>query len=150
MYSTKEALQLLKNNLERHPLSGCDMSMICQEVGVDENGMIELMLRFIMSLLTTASDTVKKAERLKMENERLDEMLQNMCNNNGRNTQIAKVMGGVPIARKSKKSLIELQLLMKLGNTDKDLLEWYGISKVTLWRWKKELKEKIAVGEKLI
>ena len=150
MYSTKEALQLLKNNLERHPLSGCDMSTICQEVGVDENGMIELMLRFILSLLNTASDTVKKAERLKMENERLDEMLQNMCNNNGRNTQIAKVMGGVPIARKSKKSLIELQLLMKLGNTDEDLLEWYGISKVTLWRWKKELKEKIAAGEKLI
>lgn len=150
MNDVKEALQLLKNNLERQPLSGCDMSRICQEVGVDENGMIELMLRFIVSLLNTASDTVKKAERLKMENERLDEMLQNMCNNNGRNTQIAKVMGGVPIARKSKKSLIELQLLMKLGNTDKDLLEWYGISKVTLWRWKKELKEKIAAGEKLI
>lgn len=150
MYTGKEALQLLKNNLEKQPLSGCDMSMICQELGVDANGMIELMFRFILSLLHTASDTVKKAEKLKMENQLLDETVTNLCKNNGRNAQMAKVMGGVPIARKPKKSLIELMLLIRLGNTDEDLMEWFEISKTTLWRWKKELKQKVEAGEKLI
>lgn len=150
MNDVKEAVQLLKNNLERQPLSGGDMSMICREVGVDENGMIELMLRFILSLLTTATDSVRKAERLKMENEQLDEILQNLCNNNGRNTQIAKVMGGVPIARKPKKSLIQLQLLMQMQKTDEEIMEEFEISKTTLWRWKKEMKQKVEAGGKLI
>ena len=46
----------------------------------------------------------------------------------------------MPIAKKKSK-LGELRLLMKLGNNDEELMEWFKISRTTLWRWKKELKE---------
>ena len=80
--------------------------------------------------------------KLREENKRLCRLVNNMCHDNGRIVQMAKVMSGEPIARKKTKNLMELSLQIKLGLTDEELMENFKISKTTLWRWKKELEEK--------
>ena len=62
---------------------------------------------------------------------------------------MVKVSAGLPIAKKTKKNLTDLSFQMKLGATDKELMEYFEISKTTLWRWKKELEEAKKTNKRL-
>lgn len=62
---------------------------------------------------------------------------------------MVKVSAGLLIAKKTKKNLTDLSFQMKLGATDKELMEYFEISKTTLWRWKRELAEKKKSGKGL-
>ena len=74
-------------------------------------------------------------------NEFLEECLDSAYNGNGRLKQMALVQSGMPIANSKKKCLSDLKLRLYLGQTDKELMEAYKISRTTLWRWKKEIEE---------
>lgn len=74
-------------------------------------------------------------------NEFLEECLDSAYNGNGRLKQMALVQSGMPIANSKKKCLSDLKLRLYLGQTDKELMEEYKISRTTLWRWKKEIEE---------
>jgi DNA-binding Xre family transcriptional regulator len=52
----------------------------------------------------------------------------------------------MPIAKRKKKDLSYLRLAIRLGATDKELMKDIGISRTTLWRWKKEMNERLKSG----
>ena len=58
-------------------------------------------------------------------------------------------MSGMPIAKKRTKNLMDLSFQMSLGETDAELMEYFEISKTTLWRWKKELEEAKKTNKRL-
>ena len=56
----------------------------------------------------------------------------------GKQVQATKVKNGHRYNKK-KGSLNELQMLINMGATDEQIMEQYGISRSTMWRWKKQL-----------
>ena len=56
----------------------------------------------------------------------------------GKQVQAAKVKNGLRYNKKQG-SVNELQMLIKMGLSDEEIMGRYNISKSTLWRWKKRL-----------
>jgi hypothetical protein len=84
---------------------------------------------------------------LAYDNVYLRRALERKYQGNKRDVQAAKVSGGLPIAKNKRKDLMGLKLQMHFGLTDKQLMEYFQISKTTLWRWKKELAEREKNGQ---
>jgi DNA invertase Pin-like site-specific DNA recombinase len=101
------------------------------------------MEKAIKSMYKYASEK----DQLAYDNVYLRRALESKYQGNKRDVQAAKVSAGLPIARKQKKNLADLKFQMYLKLTDKQLMEYFGISKTTLWRWKKELAEREANGQ---
>ena len=78
--------------------------------------------------------------KIRRKNEVLEESLNTLTKNNVEKQQLM-VKAGLPIAKKSSR-LSEIRLLMKLGDSDKEIMKTCGISRTTLWRYKKEIKER--------
>ena len=53
---------------------------------------------------------------------------------------MAKVKNGAQYNKKHG-TVSELRVLKEMGLTDEQIMQRYGISKSTMWRWKKQLEE---------
>ena len=151
MIYKKYVLNQIKETLDKlGPLDRCDSKKICQGLGVDADVLVYVLFNHLDKVLDELYKCQKENEELADDNVRLKKSLNNKYKGNKRDIQAALVSGGMPIAKKSKKSWSALRLRLYLGATDEELLEEYGISKVTLWRWKKELAEKEAAGQRVL
>ena len=134
---TIEHIKALRNELKVQ--GECDAKEFCDSLKMNIGEVVYLLIfLFIRKEFEAAKyrDAYYQMERkYKYMEEALDQAYQN-----GNRKQAALVKSGMPIAKK-KSRLGELRLLLKLGNNDEDLMEWFKISRTTLWRWKKELKE---------
>lgn len=138
----KYIIREIKETLDKlGPLGRCDSEIICQGLGVNADILVYMLLEEAESALKSLQKEKKKNEELAYDNAWLKKSLNSKYKGNKRDIQAAKVSGGMPIAKKSKKCLVELNIRLGMGATDEELLEEYGISKVTLWRWKKELEK---------
>lgn len=135
-------IKIIEEERQRYHIHGrTDAQAFCDGLGVDINGLVYLLVTLILTEQSRHARMRDRISELERENEFLDECFDSVCKGNGRLKQLVKVEAGMPIAKKSKKSLSDLRLRLKLGATDKELLEVYGISRTTLWRWKKELEK---------
>lgn len=117
-----------------------DAEAFSKEIGMNLNNAMRSVLALFIRENKTALKYRDKLSELMRRNEYLEKALDTAYNGNGRVKQMALVESGLPIAKK-KKSLVDLKLRLYVGDTDKKLMEDYGISRSTLWRWKKELEE---------
>lgn len=150
MWTADNIIATLKEIQKQHHISGSmDAGKFCMELGLDFNGLVYLLSYLFAEAFKEIREADDELHELRAENERLNMLLGDKCQGNGRTIQMAKVMAGLPIAKKSKKSLADLDLQIMLGATDGELMEYFEISRTTLWRWKKELAEKKKSGKSL-
>lgn len=150
MWSVDDIIKTLKELQERHDIKGClDAGKFCMGLNLNINGLVYLLSYMFVSAFREIRELNDELYKLRAENERLNRMLNDKCDGNGRRIQMAKVMSGMPIARKQKKNLMDLSFQMSLGMTDKQLMEYFEISKTTLWRWKNELEEEKKTSKRL-
>ena len=140
MMRARDTIEHIKALRDELKIQGeCDVEEFCDSLKMNIGEVVYLLIfLFIRKEFEAAKyrDAYYQMERkYKYMEEALDQAYQN-----GNRKQAALVKSGLPIAKK-KSRLGELRLLMKLGNNDEDLMEWFDISRTTLWRWKKELKE---------
>ena len=150
MWSIDDIITTLKGYQEKYNIKGSmDAGKFCKGLGVDINGVVYLLAYMFVVTFKAIREADDELRKLRAENERLSSLLNDKCQGNGRTIQMAKVMSGMPIARKQKKSLMDLSFQMSLGATDAELMEYFEISKTTLWRWKKELEEAKKTNKRL-
>lgn len=149
MWSVDDIIITLKGLQKKHNIKGSmDVDKFCIGLDLDINGVVYLLSYMFVSAFKAIREADEELRRLRAENERLNRLLNDKCEGNGRRIQMVKVMSGMPIAKKQKKNLMDLSFQMSLGTTDKELMEFFEISKTTLWRWKKELEEEKKSGKK--
>lgn len=149
MWSVDKIISTLKIYQGRHNIKGSmNAEKFCMELGVDINGLVHLLACVFVAAFEATKKADNELRKLRAENERLNKLLNEKCQGNGRRIQMAKVMSGMPIAKKRTKNLMDLSFQMSLGATDAELMEYFEISKTTLWRWKKELEEEKKSGKK--
>ena len=150
MWSIDDIITTLKGYQEKYNIKGSmDVDKFCMGLDLDINGVVYLLACMFVVTFKAIRQADDELRKLRAENERLNRLLYDKCGGNGRRIQMAKVMSGMPIARKQKKSLMDLSFQMSLGMTDKQLMEYFEISKTTLWRWKKELEEAKKTNKRL-
>lgn len=150
MWTADSIIATLKEIQKQHHISGSmDAVKFCTELGLDFDGLVYLLSYLFAEAFKEIREADDELHELRAENKRLNMLLGDKCQGNGRTIQMAKVMAGLPIAKKSKKSLADLNFQLMMGATDKELMEYFEISKTTLWRWKKELAEKKKSGKSL-
>lgn len=151
MWSVENIIITLKQIKEKNKINGAvDAVKFCTELGVSMNELVYLFSYLFVEAFREVRELDDERRRLKEENERLNKLLNEMCHGNARSIQMAKVKSGMPIAKKSRKNLVELELQIMFGLSDKELMEYFNISKTTLWRWKKELGEIKKSGESIL
>ena len=151
MWSVDNIIIMLKEIQKKHNISGnVDAGKFCMELGVSMNGLVYLFSYLFVEAFREVRELDEERRRLREENERLNKLLNKMCQDNGRSVQMAKVMSGMPIAKKKRFNLVELELQIMFGLSDKELMDYFEISKSTLWRWKKILAEKKKSGESIL
>ena len=150
MWSVDSIIKTLKELQEKHEIKGSmDAGRFCMGLNLDINGLVYLLAYMFVEAFREMREVNDELYKLRAENERLNRLLNDKCQGNGRRIQMAKVMSGMPIAKKKKKNLMDLSFQMHMGSTDAELMEYFEISKTTLWRWKKELAEKKKSGKGL-
>jgi len=140
MIRAKDAIEHIKNLREELNIKGeCDSDLFCESLNANIGEVVYLLL---FLFIRKEFEAVKYRDAY-YEMERKYKYMEEALNNayqNGNRKQAALVKSGLPIAKKRSR-LGELRLLLKLNNTDEDLMKYFDISRTTLWRWKKELKE---------
>ena len=150
MWSVDNIIATLKEMQEKYKIKGSmDAGKFCMGLGLDINGLVYLFSYMFVAAFKAIREADEEISKLRAENQVLNEILNDRLKNNGRTAQMVKVSAGLPIAKKARKNLTDLSFQMKLGSTDKELMEYFEISKTTLWRWKKELAEKKKSGKGL-
>ena len=142
MLNAERVVLILKDYKERQGVKGkCKSQMMADDLGVE---MDELVYLLVYAYIRQISMNIKLKEKL-VHMEPVMEMYaksyRDLENVNGRTKQTTLVKNGLPIAKKTRKNIHSLKLLIKLGYTDKEIMRGLDISRSTLWRWKKELKE---------
>lgn len=150
MWSVDDIITTLKGYQEKYNIKGSmDVDKFCMGLDLDINGVVYLLAYMFVVTFKAIRQADDELRKLRVENERLNRLLNDKCEGNGRRIQMAKVMSGMPIAKKRTKNLMDLSFQMSLGATDKELMEFFEISKTTLWRWKKELEEEKKTSKRL-
>lgn len=150
MWSVDNIIATLKEMQEKHKINGSmDAGKFCMGLGVNINGLVYLLAYLFVAAFKAIREAEDEISKLRAENKVLNEILSDRLQNNGRTAQLLKVSAGLPIAKKSKKNLVDLSFQIKMGSTDAELMEYFEISKTTLWRWKKELEEEKKSGKGL-
>uniref|UniRef100_UPI004056723B helix-turn-helix domain-containing protein n=1 Tax=Acetatifactor sp. TaxID=1872090 RepID=UPI004056723B len=141
----RQYLNYIKNQIEEAGLDKAEHNIkaeeVCEMLGLDVDTTIYALMMLFLRENKRAINLKNQNSRVIRRNDMLEESLDTAYKGNGRLRQMALVQSGMPIANKKKKSLAELSFRMELGETDKEIMEAYGISRTTLWRWKKELEE---------
>ena len=151
MWSADNIIIMLKEIQKKNNISGnVDAVKFCTELGVSINGLVYMFSYLFVEAFREVRELDDERRKLKEENTRLNKLLNEMCHGNARNVQMAKVMSGMPIAKKKRFNMVELELQIMFGLSDKELMDYFEISKSTLWRWKKKLEEKKKSGESIL
>lgn len=141
----RQIVNYIKNQIEESGLNKAEHNFsaedFCEALGMDIDSTIYALVVLFMQENKRALNLRDQNSRVIRRNELLEESLDTAYKGNGRLRQMALIQSGLPIANNKKKSLADLRLRIKLGETDKEIMEAYGISRTTLWRWKKEMQE---------
>ena len=141
----RQIVNYIKNQIEESGLNKAEHTFsaedFCEELGMDIDSTIYALVVLFMQEKKRELNLRDENSRVIRRNDMLEELVDTVYKGNGRLKQMALVQSGLPIASIKKKSLADLRLRIKLGETDKEIMEDYGISRTTLWRWKKEMEQ---------
>lgn len=141
----RQYLNYIKNQIEEAGLDKAEHNIkaeeVCEMLGLDIDTTIYALMMLFLRENKRAINLRDQNSRVIRRNDMLEESLDTAYKGNGRLRQMALIQSGMPIANNKKKSLADLRLRIQLGETDKEIMEAYGISRTTLWRWKKEMQE---------
>ena len=141
----RQIVNYIKNQIEESGLNKAEHTFsaedFCEELGMDIDSTIYALVVLFMQEKKRELNLRDENSRVIRRNDMLEELVDTVYKGNGRLKQMALVQNGLPIASNKKKSLADLRLRIKLGETDKEIMEDYGISRTTLWRWKKEMEQ---------
>lgn len=122
-------------------LSNEQIEIYLQTVGVEQS-------EFIFTLITLYVNAVTENERIRSaynneynKNAALNKTIEEMKNSyrmTSRQVQMSKVKNGVKYNKKQG-SVNELRMLKEMGLSDEQIMQRYGISKSTMWRWNQRL-----------
>ena len=122
-------------------LSNEQIEIYLQTVGVEQS-------EFIFTLITLYVNAVTENERIRSaynneynKNTALNKTIEEMKNSyrmTSRQVQMSKVKNGVKYNKKQG-SVNELRMLKEMGLSDEQIMQRYGISKSTMWRWNQRL-----------
>lgn len=122
-------------------LSNEQIEIYLQTVGVEQS-------EFIFTLLTLYVNAVTENERIRSaynneynKNTALNKTIEEMKNSyrmTSRQVQMSKVKNGVKYNKKQG-SVNELRMLKEMGLSDEQIMQRYGISRSTMWRWNQRL-----------
>jgi len=141
MVTWENIAEYLKDIKEKQGIAGkVNSKAFAEMVGVSLDELCYLLAKICMNQEVKYVRLKDEYNKIRRKNEVLEESLDTSARNNVEKQQLM-VKAGLPIARKSSR-LSEMRLLMKLGESDKELMKSMGISRTTLWRYKKELKER--------
>ena len=113
----------------------------CEKLGMSVDSVMNALLILFLMENKKALNLKAQNGHVVLRNDLLEKSLAESYKGNGRLKQIALVQSGLPIANKKSKCLADLKLRIRLGENDQELMKEYGISRTTLWRWKKEIEE---------
>lgn len=134
-------INLFVSNQKLHKIDGrMEPKPLYEALNVDETGLAYFFCRLFIIFFRDLQRHKDRICELERENQVLQEAIDRHIQN-GREKQAALVGCGMPIAKKQKKNLFILDGDMKLGYSDEEIMKMHGISRTTLWRWKKELQE---------
>lgn len=142
----EQIVNYLKIQKETTKLHGeMDIDLLCNEMNMKPEELVYFLVG--ICLMESKHKALWKDKFLQEERKStwLNETIHNL-ENNGNRIQKTLVKSGMPIAKK-KSRLSELKLRLMLKNTDEELMRSFDISRTTLWRWKKELKELEQAGK---
>ena len=141
MVTWENIAEYMKDIKEKQEIAGrLNSKAFAERVGVSLD---ELCYLWAKIFVRQEAENVRLRDaynKIRRKNEILEESLNTLTKNNVEKQQLM-VKAGLPIAKKSSR-LSYIRLLMKLGSTDEELMEFCGISRTTLWRYKKEIKER--------
>lgn len=141
MITWQGAAEYVRHMKAEYKITGSiDSARFAGIVGVSQDELCCLMTKICIRLTMEKVRLRDEYNRLLREKECLEESLKALTKNNVEKQQLM-VKAGLPIAKKSAR-ISEIRLLMKLGDSDKEIMKSCGISRTTLWRYKKEIKER--------
>ena len=118
-----------------------DCAAFCGKLEMEPEKVIRVLIVLFIREHNEKWKLRDEVSQLIREKDRLDKILDDVFAGNGRLKQMAEVAKGLPIAKKKNKNLIGVKVMLRMGLTDKEIMEEYKISRTTLWRWKKEILE---------
>lgn len=118
-----------------------DCEKFCEKLDMEPDKVIKALLILFIKEQKKVMPLKREILELVRENDMLNNILDDVFHGNGRLKQMAEVSKGLPIAKKKKKDLLGVDVSMRMGLTDKEIMEKHNISRATLWRWKKEITE---------
>ena len=116
-----------------------ELEEVSSLLGLSDKETVYTLFKLFLILNNTVWNQKEEIEKLKERNRVVEAALDDITQN-GNQKQTALVKNGNKI-RKSKMTLLDLKLVMKLDYTDQEIMDYFEISKSTLWRRKKELEE---------
>jgi hypothetical protein len=133
--------EYVKSLKEEYKISGTiNSKAFAEAVGVSQDELCYIYTQLFWRKSMEMARLNDKYCHCLREKEYIEKALDEDCKNNVEKQQ-RLIKAGLPIAKKSSR-LSYIRLLMKLGSTDEELMEFCGISRTTLWRYKKEIKER--------
>ncbi len=116
-----------------------NLEEISKHFNITDGETAYILLRMFIILHDENMELRRDNELLKERNTAIEDSLKEAYKNPNQR-QTALVKNGLKI-RKNKMTLSDLKLMMKLDYSDQEIMNYYKISKSTLWRRKKELEE---------
>ena len=136
----KDLLNWIKYYKNEYHLDGTfNLEEISKHFNITDEESTYILLRIFVILHDQNVELRRENELLKERSAAIEASLEEAYKNPNQR-QTALVKNGLKI-RKRKMTLTDLKLFMKLNYTDQEIMDYFEISKSTLWRRKKELEE---------
>lgn len=146
MISGRSIAEYVRQLKEQYNITGKINSIAFAEVvGVSQDELCYILMQLFILYSKEVSRFRDKYYVCLRDKEYLEKSLDAMCKSKTEKQRLL-VKSGLPIAKKSTR-ISEIRLLMKLGSTDEEIMRDCGVSRTTLWRYKKEMKEREQNGK---
>ncbi|MBR4574387.1 MAG: hypothetical protein IKO16_05715 [Lachnospiraceae bacterium] len=146
MISGRSIAEYVRQLKEQYNITGkINSTAFAEVVGVSQDELCYIMMQLFILYSKEASRIRDKYYVCLRDKEYLEKSLDEMCKSKTEKQRLL-VKSGLPIAKKSAR-ISEIRLLMKLGSTDEEIMRDCGVSRTTLWRYKKEMKEREQNGK---
>lgn len=143
-----KVVEYIKTRMNRLQLKGSyNAGEISRQLGVSVNELVFILVGIMLWQDHRAVQQKDKIFSLEKELDIKNESIEVLSKGNGRQRQMALIQSGLPIARKKRKDLVELDFMLYTGASDKELEQYFQISRSTLWRWKKEIQHMKEAGQ---
>ncbi len=119
----------------------CDAQRLCDGFNADLEETLFLLCVTILGYSRQVAEYRALFHREQRKSEALEESYDELLKNKiEKQRQLVK--HGLPIAKKRGADIWMMEMFIRMGMSEEEIKEKLGVSRTTLWRWKKRLREK--------